>query len=93
MNRFYMICFDVSHPRRLRLVAGELENFGQRVQRSVFECWLDEDELFELKRRLTRHLDPQEDRLRYYSLCQADVKRIEIDGPGHLTTDIDYILS
>jgi CRISPR-associated protein Cas2 len=37
-----MVCFDVSDEHRLRRVANELENFGQRVQRSVFECWLDD---------------------------------------------------
>ncbi len=87
-----MICFDVSDPRRLRRIACELENFGQRVQRSVFECWLDDRELFDLKSRLAGILDPAEDQIRYYRLCPRDLPGIEIDGPGRLTQDIDFTI-
>lgn len=93
MNRFIMVCFDVSDDRRLRQVANELENFGQRVQRSVFECWLQEKQLFELKRRLSSILDESEDQVRYYPLCSSDVKVMLIDGPGKVTPDIDYTIS
>ncbi|RLJ16851.1 CRISPR-associated endonuclease Cas2 [bacterium endosymbiont of Escarpia laminata] len=93
MSQFYMICFDVADPRRLRRIANELENYGQRVQRSVFECWLDDPDLFELKRRAAGHLDMTEDQIRYYRLCAKDVARIIIDGPGTLTGDISYTIS
>ena len=87
-----MVCFDVADPARLRRVADELENFGRRVQRSVFECWLDDRQLFELKNRLAGHIDPLEDHIRYYGLCPRDVPGIGIDGPGHLCRDIDFTI-
>ena len=37
MTTFYLICFDVRDAKRLRKIANEMENFGNRVQRSVFE--------------------------------------------------------
>jgi CRISPR-associated protein Cas2 len=92
MSRFMMICFDVADDRRLRRISNELENFGQRVQRSVFECWLDEPDLFELKRRLGELLNPAEDQVRYYPLCPKDIRQIRIDGPGDVTGDIRYTI-
>ncbi|PUB72166.1 MAG: CRISPR-associated endonuclease Cas2 [gamma proteobacterium symbiont of Ctena orbiculata] len=93
MNRFTMVCFDVSDEHRLRRVANELENFGQRVQRSVFECWLDDKQLFELKCRLAKMIDPGEDHVRYYPFCSGDLRGILIDGPGSVTTDIGYTIT
>jgi len=43
MSKLYVICFDVADKKRLRQVAIQMENFGQRVQYSVFECHLDEN--------------------------------------------------
>ena len=41
MSRFTLVCFDVANERRLRRTANELENFGQRVQRSVLNAgWM-----------------------------------------------------
>ncbi len=91
MNRFYMICFDVADQRRLRKVANELENFGQRVQRSIFECWLDDSDLFELKQRLANCIQAGDDSIRYYSLCTQDIGDIQIDGSGSVSPDMEYL--
>ena len=92
MNGFYAICFDVSDNRRLRRVANELENFGVRVQRSLFECWLDDSELAELKTRLERLIDPNEDHVRYYPLCPKDLPNIQLDGGSAVAVDSGYHL-
>ncbi|MGZ5028157.1 MAG: CRISPR-associated endonuclease Cas2 [Methylobacter sp.] len=92
MTTFYVICFDVSDNRRLRKISNEMENFGVRVQRSVFECHLESAQLHELQRRLGNLMEPAEDQVRYYSLCGKDRQRIVIDGAGHLTADPDYNL-
>ncbi len=88
----FLICFDICDNRRLRLVAREMGNFGVRVQKSVFECYLGSEELAELQRRLARILDAGEDKIRYYSLCGKDRKGILIDGIGRVTPDSDFIL-
>ncbi len=92
MSRFFMICFDVTDRNRLRRIANELENFGQRVQLSLFECHLDDNQLFELKRRLAVHVDPQKDTIRYYGLCPKDIQDIQLDGPGEVSEDVDFTL-
>ena len=92
MKRFFVVCFDICDPRRLRRVANELENFGVRVQRSVFECRLDDSELADLKDRLSQLIDAAEDHVRYYSLCPKDIPAIVIDGDGSVTAEPDYHL-
>ncbi len=87
---FVLVCYDIADPRRLRRVAREMENFGTRVQRSVFECYLDEQRLCELQHRLARALDIRADKVRYYTLCGRDVTGVVVDGVGSLTCDWHY---
>lgn len=90
MKRFYIICFDICDEKRLRHVAIQLENFGKRIQHSVFECHLSEQNLNTLKQRLAKIIDPNEDHIRYYGLCSKDTPKIDINGWGKLTPDNDY---
>ena len=92
MNQFYVICFDISDKKRLRQVAIQMENFGQRVQYSIFECYLDANKLEELKSRLELIINPAEDHIRYYSICNKDKAKILIDGKGSIHQDADYHL-
>ena len=82
-----VICFDVCDDRRLYRVARELGNFGSRVQKSLFECHLNKEQLTDLQQRLAKLIDKNEDHVRYYFLCGKDVKQISIDGPGRVTFD------
>lgn len=68
-----LITYDVSTKtesgqRRLRKVARLCENYGQRVQNSVFECLLDPHQFAELQFALAKAIDPETDSLRYYHL-------------------------
>lgn len=80
-----LICYDVATTtkegrRRLRQVARACLNYGQRVQWSVFECVLGEKEWAHLRHRLLKVLEPEEDCMRFYFLCQQDVGKIEHHG-------------
>ncbi len=87
---FIVICFDIADNRRLRKVSTTLEDYGQRVQRSVFECHLKDEDLRVLKAKLAELIDPFEDHIRYYSLCSKDLPGILVDGRGEVTQDHDY---
>jgi CRISPR-associated endonuclease Cas2 len=54
----YVAAYDVAHPGRRRQIAALLARYGRRVQRSVFEVWLEPAELPVLKRALGPLLDP-----------------------------------
>ena len=65
---------------RLRRVAKLCEDYGQRVQFSVFECVVDPAQWAKLKHRLVREIDPVTDSLRFYFLGSNWRNRIEHVG-------------
>lgn len=80
-----LITYDVNvttscGKKRLRYVAKQCQNYGQRVQNSVFECVVDPTQFAELKHRLESIVDPEKDSLRYYYLGANWKKRVEHYG-------------
>lgn len=80
-----LIAYDVKTEtlagrRRLRQVARACEDFGQRVQNSVFECLVDPAQWAELRGRLENIAEPEEDSLRYYYLGSNWKRRVEHVG-------------
>lgn len=68
-----LITYDVNTQeatgsKRLRMVAKECINYGQRVQNSVFECNLDAAQLEQVKHKLEDIIDPDKDSIRIYNL-------------------------
>lgn len=80
-----LITYDVSTQdsngrKRLRKVAKECMNYGQRVQNSVFECILDSSQLLLLKDKLVSMINEQEDSLRFYYLGNKYQTKVEHFG-------------
>ena len=71
---------DAAGRKRLRKVAKECVNYGQRVQNSVFECLLDASQYCLLKHKLTGLIDEKRDSLRFYNLGNRYQSRIEHIG-------------
>ena len=71
---------DKAGRRRLRRVAKLCQNFGQRVQFSVFECLVDPAQCANLKAKLLGEIDPKADSLRFYFLGANWQNRIEHIG-------------
>lgn len=80
-----LVTYDVSTVdpegrRRLRRVAKTCENYGQRVQNSVFECLLEPADWTVLKAKLLKLYEPEEDSLRFYYLGRNWRRRVEHHG-------------
>ena len=80
-----LITYDVetitpSGRKRLRQIAKQCVNFGQRVQKSVFECLIDPATFTKLRFKLESIIDPDADSLRYYFLGNNYKNRIEHVG-------------
>lgn len=80
-----LITYDVNTQtpageKRLRKVAKQCQNYGQRVQNSVFECLLDPARLKLLQASLEKLIDPSKDSLRYYYLGDEWHSRVEHFG-------------
>jgi CRISPR-associated protein Cas2 len=82
---FVLISYDVSTqdkegPRRLRRIAKVCQNYGQRVQYSVFECIVDPAQWAGLRAKLMDEMDPAKDSLRFYYLGSNWRRRVEHVG-------------
>ena len=80
-----LITYDVETvsafgKKRLRKVAKQCMNFGQRVQNSVFECLVDPAQFIELKHRLETIIDYEKDSIRYYHLGSNWKSKVEHIG-------------
>lgn len=80
-----LITYDVATVekagrRRLRRVAQACEDYGTRVQKSVFECQVGKSEWILLRHRLLSEIKVDEDSLRFYFLDATDRSRIEHHG-------------
>lgn len=80
-----LVAYDVetetkAGQRRLRRVARACEDFGQRVQFSVFECTVDPAQWVTLRSRLIQEIDPSKDSLRFYFLGANWRRRVEHIG-------------
>ena len=75
-----VIAYDVSDPKRLAKVASVCEDFGVRVQYSIFECHLEPEAFNELWLRLLGLLDEKEDRLVAYKIDARCAKETETAG-------------
>jgi CRISPR-associated protein Cas2 len=91
-----IVCYDVSTEtgegrRRLRRVAKICESFGQRVQKSVFECRVEAMLFEELERQLLDIIDTSEDCLRFYRLVGRTKLHVKEYGVFR-STDFDSSL-
>jgi CRISPR-associated protein Cas2 len=91
-RRLWMICYDIADDRRRRKVERVLTGRGERVQWSVFECFLAPQELARLRHSLTASIDPTTDSLRYYPLCTWCQGRVEWAGQGRRSEDPDLYI-
>lgn len=80
-----LVTYDVSTiekngQKRLRRVAQACEDYGTRVQKSVFECQVGQKEWIILRARLLKEIDTTQDSLRFYFLDEKAAQRIEHHG-------------
>lgn len=80
-----LITYDVKTEnaagrKRLRQIAKQCVNYGQRVQNSVFECLLDAAQCRTLQAKLLKLIDEKEDSLRFYYLGNHYETKVEHFG-------------
>ncbi len=80
-----LVSYDVSTAspegrKRLRHVAKICLDYGQRVQNSVFECYLDHAQLQYFRKQLLGKIDQREDSLRFYVMGNNWERKVEHFG-------------
>lgn len=89
---FLVVSYDVVDDRRRLKVAKVLTNYGQRVQKSVFECDLDDRRYLKMKQEVDRLIDHEEDSVRYYTLCPRCRRAVEVSGWGTVSEADEVII-
>jgi CRISPR-associated protein Cas2 len=87
----YVIAYDICQPKRLTHVAKILENYGHRIQKSVFEVELNKSVYKEMKSKIESVINPDEDGVKYYPICPKCRRLIQQLGvPCSETPDLDF---
>ena len=77
---FILVSYDIPADKRRTKIAKILEDYGERVQYSVFECDLSARHFEKLLGELKSAMNEAEDSVRVYRLCAACVKQVEALG-------------
>lgn len=80
----YMICYDITDPKRLRKTAQILEKSGLRVQKSFFQCDIDEKKKDLLVKQVVKVLNLKKDYFYVYPLCEDCSQKAIQEGTGNL---------
>ena len=85
-----VVAYDISEDRRRSWVAATLQTCGDRVQRSVFVCLLDADQLTDLLARVTDMIDTDTDSVYAFRQCAACWDIVGIVGQATVDDDPYY---
>ena len=88
----YIVSYDISDTWRRTKLAKALEDFGDRVQYSVFECILDGNLLSKMVARIKRIVLEKDDSVRVYTLCANCERVIKVIGQGKVTKNEDVYI-
>ncbi len=77
---FYLVCYDIVSDTRRSKVSKLLESYGLRVQKSVFECVLDEEQYKSISKLLMRLVNKREDQVRFYPMSANNRCKIAVVG-------------
>lgn len=85
-----VVVYDIPNDRRRTRLSNFLEGYGQRVQFSVFECFLNLEEMRQLFEKAKKIVKPAEDNVRFYWISQDAVSRVLTIGSEIPTSPPKY---
>ena len=71
-----LVVYDIPNDKRRTKLSKFLEGYGERVQYSVFECFLNLQEMRELFEKSKKIVKVSEDNVRFYWISQESVSRV-----------------
>lgn len=79
-NMMHLIAYDIAEPSRLRKIAKVCELYGVRIEKSVFEADLSEENYQDFWMELMELIDENEDAIIDYRICKNCIKQAEVMG-------------
>ncbi len=92
VRMLYIIAYDIPHDRRRTKVHKTLSGFGKWTQYSLFECYLSDKEMVQLRSKLDKLLKADTDSVRFYPLCAACAGKVETIGSPKPAEDKLYVV-
>jgi len=89
---FVMISYDIVEDKKRLKLMKFLKDYGDRVQKSVFECNLSPETYDQVKSGVEKIINKRKDRVRYYRICKGCVDKVEISGWGEVTEEEDFLV-
>jgi CRISPR-associated protein Cas2 len=88
-----IVAYDIADPRRLAKIAKIMKDYGNRVQKSIFEVSARGGIFNELRRRVEGIIVPEEDGVKYFPVCEKCSGTVEIIGQGiFIDPDQEYYI-
>lgn len=87
-----MISYDVVEDKKRLKLMKLLKDYGDRVQKSVFECNLSQKTYAKVKSGAEAIINKRKDRVRYYRICKGCVDKVEISGWGEVMDEEEFIM-
>lgn len=75
-----LVAYDITDPKRLKRVATHCEDYGVRIQYSVFECRLEADKFDRFWEELNEIIAPGDDSLVAYKICLNCARQVRAAG-------------
>lgn len=82
MDHVYLVCYDISEPKRWRKVYRTMKGYGEWLQLSVFQCRLGREKLLRMTDTLTGLIDTTEDHLMIIDIGSAENINIRVESIG-----------
>jgi len=89
---FIVVAYDIVDDSKRNRLAKILCNFGERVQKSVFECEIEDQQYLRMRAAIEKEIDPEWDSVRYYFLCKRCKGNIRVSGLGAVLESEDLII-
>ena len=78
-----IVAYDIADPKRLSKVAKLMPDYGQRVQKSIFEVSVTPPVFHQMRTRVEKTIEYEEDGVKYFPLCEKCAGTVEIIGQGY----------
>ena len=86
----YLVCYDITNPKRLQKVAKTLEEFGIRIQKSFFQVETTKDKLDVMTRRILEIIKTKKDKFYIYQVCDKCINKAIKDGKKDIIRFEDF---
>ncbi len=88
-----IVAYDIADPTRLARIAKIMEDYGVRVQKSIFEVTARKGVFREMKDRIERVMVFEQDGVKYFPVCEKCAQTVEIIGKGfYVDPDAEFYI-